>query len=51
MRLLVFSRNSAMFYWNLIGSPTVFYSSIENSRARVALKEVIRLLALVFYER
>ena len=30
----------AMFYWksaNLIGSPTVFYSLIENSCARVAL--------------
>ena len=33
------SRNSAVFYWksaNLIGSPTVFYSPIENSHARVA---------------
>ena len=34
------SRNSTVFYLksaNLIGSPTVFYSSIENDRALVAL--------------
>ncbi len=36
-KIINISRNSAVFYWksaNLIGSPTVFYSPIENSRAR-----------------
>ena len=36
-----------MFYWksaNLIGSPTVFYSPIENNRSRVALEAVVFLL-------
>ena len=42
-KMLLFSRNSAVFYWkcaNLIGSLTVFYSPIENGRARVALRPV-----------
>ena len=41
-----FSRNSAVFYWksaNLSGSRTVFYSPIENSRARVAPRPVVFL--------
>ena len=37
-----------MFYWksaNLFGSVTVFYSPIENSRARVALGEFFLIFA------
>ena len=44
--IISISRNSAVFYWksaNLIGSPTVFYSLIENSRARVAPRPVVSL--------
>ena len=44
--LITFSRNSAVFYWksaNLIGSPAVFYSPIENSRARVHPRPVVFL--------
>ena len=44
--LNLISRNSTVFYWksaNLIGSFTVFYSPIENSRARVAPRPVVFL--------
>ena len=40
IHIFIISRNSAVFYCksaNLIGSSTVFYSPIENDRARVAL--------------
>ena len=42
-----FSRNSAVFYSksaNLIGFPTVVYSLIDNSRARVAIYFLIFVL-------
>ena len=43
-RITGISRNSAVFYWksvNLIGSPIIFYSPIENDCIRVAFKWVV----------
>ena len=40
------NRNSSLFYWkstNLIGSPTIFFSPVENSHAWVALLAVVFL--------
>ena len=40
------SHFSSVFYWqsvNLIGSPAIFYSPIENNRARMALKAAVVL--------
>ena len=45
--LSVISRNSAVFYWkstNLIGSPSIFYSRIENGCAHVDLTVVFFFL-------